>query len=181
MSAPAAVANRYAKALFDLANEKGVVEQINEELHGVQTVFHSVPAFQKVMAHPKMSTEEQQALLEKGFSECHPFVMNMLLLLADRGRINIVDSLVQTFQNLTDDVFQIARADVRAVRPLSDKEKEELARQFTKKVNNRQVVVTDRQDDDLIGGLIVRVGDTVYDGSVQGMLRRMERKIVSNR
>ncbi|QQK77983.1 F0F1 ATP synthase subunit delta [Salicibibacter cibarius] len=178
MSTPA-VANRYAKALFELANEKGAVEQINEELHRVQTVFHSVPALYKVMAHPKMSKKDQQALLEKGFSDSHPFIMNMLFVLVDRGRIHIIDSLVDAFQNLTDDAFQISRADVRAVRPLSDKEKEAIAHQFAKKVNNRQVVVTEHQDEELIGGLIVRIGDTVYDGSVQGMLRRMERKIVS--
>ncbi|QDI91765.1 F0F1 ATP synthase subunit delta [Salicibibacter halophilus] len=181
MSAPAAVANRYAKALFELANEKGVIEQVNEELHGVQTVFHSVPDLQQVMAHPKMSAGDQKALLEKGFSDSHPLVMNMLLVLVDRGRIHILDSLVHAFQNLSDDAFQIARADVRAIRPLSDQEKEEVARQFAKKVNNRQVVVTDKQDKDLIGGLVVQIGDTVYDGSVRGMLRRMERKIVSNR
>ncbi|MBB6450461.1 F-type H+-transporting ATPase subunit delta [Geomicrobium halophilum] len=173
------VANRYAKALFELAQEKGVIEQVNDELLGVQTIFESVPELQDIMAHPRMSLEKQHELLKNAFSSCHEMVMNTLLVLADRGRINIIFPLVQAFQKLSDEAFNIARAEVRAVRPLSDQEQEQIAQQFTTKVNNRRVVVTSKQDEDLIGGLVVRIGDRVYDGSVRGQLQRIERQIVS--
>ncbi|SDI46951.1 F0F1 ATP synthase subunit delta [Natribacillus halophilus] len=178
MSAPA-VANRYAKALFELAKEKGIVEQINDEIQGVQAVFESVPQLQEVMAHPRMSVKDQRTLLQTGFSDCHAIILNTLYVMVDRGRIDIIAPVAHAFQSFADEEFQIARANVRAVRPLSDREKEEVARQFAKKVNNRQVVVTSEEDDDLIGGLIVQIGDSVYDGSVRGMLRRMERKLVT--
>ncbi|MFP7286967.1 F0F1 ATP synthase subunit delta [Shouchella clausii] len=175
-----AVANRYAVALFELAEEKGQTDVFERELELVKEVFETTPQLETVLAQPGLAADKKQALLRDAFqAHLSPAVMNTINLLMERGRYSEIVGLAGEYKQLNDDKLGIAEATVFSVKALSDGEKNQIAAVFAPKAGKRELRIVNVVDSALIGGLKVRVGDRVFDGSIQGQLKRLEKQLVA--
>ncbi|GAK05693.1 ATP synthase delta chain [Geomicrobium sp. JCM 19037] len=174
-----AVAGRYGSALFQLAKEKDVLKRVSEELNVVSSVFESLPELQSILAHPRITKSEKRALLQDGFSDAHDFVKNTLLVLVDRDRISALSEVISAYHALANEAMGVEKATIYSVQPLSEAEQKAVTDRFQQKIGDRTLDAVNKTDKDMLGGLIVRIGDTVYDGSVRNQLQKLERKIVS--
>ncbi|TLS35835.1 F0F1 ATP synthase subunit delta [Pseudalkalibacillus caeni] len=173
------VAKRYAEALFDLANENQIVSQIEDELAVVKEVFNKNPQLMEFFRHPKVTTDEKKKVIFTSFGELSDTVRNTMLLLADRNRIEITPELIDQYTKLANDQQGVAAAKVYSVNPLSDEEQARISDVFAKRVGKEKLSIENVVDPDLIGGIKVRIGNRIFDGSVSGKLERMKRQLVS--
>src|SRR5690625_4224473 len=175
----AIVARRYAEALFQLGTEKDTIGQLLEELRVIREVFKSSEQLHTFLKHPRVNSAKKKQLLDEMFQNMHRDIVNTLKLLVERERTEITPSIVDHFVQMVNDAKGIAEAKVFSVRELSDNEKKALSESFAKQFKVQNFVINNIIDSSLIGGLKVQVANTLFDGSVSGKLRRIERDIVA--
>jgi F-type H+-transporting ATPase subunit delta len=166
------VSKRYAKALFSLAREDGKVPEYGEDLKGFVKIFHDHPEFAHVVASRVFTLEDRKRILGKVL-EGTPFsslVKNFLHLLLDKGRIGAVGSVQEHYEKLTDEISNLARAEVTVARPLKEDARARLEKALGA-LTSKTVKMEVREDRGLIGGIVVRIGDLVLDGSIKAHLR----------
>lgn len=175
-----AVASRYALALFQIAKETGSLTQIVNELQIVEDVYEKTPELNDVLLHPKVPVEKKVELIKNSFaSYISNTVINTLLLMVERGRGENIIAMIDQFKKLAYEEQGMAVAYVYSVKPLSDEYKEVISKEFAKKVGKNTLLIENIIDEDLIGGLKIRIGDRIYDGSIKGQLDRLQRQITA--
>ncbi|MBM4761532.1 F0F1 ATP synthase subunit delta [Bacillus sp. B15-48] len=173
------VAKRYATALFQVASEQSLLNTVEEELRVVKEVFNTNPGLIKTLKAPKLSKEKKRELLQTAFASASVYVKNLLFLLADRHREEIIPQVADYFIELANAEKGIADAKVYSVQPLTDGQKEALSLAFAPKVGKKALQVENITDSNLLGGVKLRIGNRIYDGSLRGKLDRLERKLLS--
>lgn len=177
MSNPA-IANRYAFALFQVAKEHQLLDQLETELRVVREVFNQNRDFNTVLVSPKLSKDKKKQLLSVVFSSVNSFLQNTLKLLVDRGREGLIVQLADSFIELANTEKGVAEATVTSVRPLTEEEVKALSQAFAKKLGKKDLHIENKVDSNLLGGIKLRVGNRIYDGSLQGKLERLERQLL---
>ncbi|WP_163969505.1 F0F1 ATP synthase subunit delta [Oceanobacillus halotolerans] len=174
------VAKRYADALFQLGNEKSNLDQLVEEFRVVRDIFQSNQELVPFLKHPRIAVATKKAFLEEAlFEQISVDVIRTLKLLVDRHRIEHVPAIVDHFIDRVNEAKGIAEVTVYSVRELTDEHKQELESTFAKRFNKETIQLENVVDPSLIGGLKIRMGNTILDGSISGKLRRIERNIVT--
>ncbi|MEJ8778364.1 F0F1 ATP synthase subunit delta [Pseudogracilibacillus sp. ICA-222130] len=175
----AVVAKRYADALFQLASEKNNVENIQNALSTVKDVIQNNKEVVDFLNHPRIKQADKMKIIEEAFGKFDKDVVNLIKLLVERHRISLVPAVIDHFAHFYNEENGIAAATVYSVRALTDAEKEQLESSFTTKLNKKSVSINNVVDPSLIGGMKIRVGNTIYDGSISNKLNRLKQNIVS--
>ncbi|MGD6966576.1 F0F1 ATP synthase subunit delta [Rossellomorea vietnamensis] len=175
-----AVAKRYAIALFKIAKEHNQLESVEVELRIVKTVFEENKELGILLQSPRISVEKKKDIVKEAFSSASLYVMNTLMLLLDRHRASEVTALVDAYIELANDERGIAEAKVYSVRPLDEAEKAALSASFAKKVGKSSLRIENITDPSILGGLKLRIGNRIFDGSLKGKLERLERELIRN-
>jgi len=172
------LARRYARALFSLGKELGELDAIREKVVALDAFFRENPEIEQALSNPIYPSDVKKTVTEeivKAFKMSGP-LETFLGLLVERRRVHYFHQIIDVFQELVDEDKGVVKAIVRTAVPLtvdlSEKVKELLA-----KVAGRQVVVQVKEDPEIIGGIIVRIGDTVWDGSIRSQLQALKQSI----
>lgn len=175
----AVVAKRYADALFQIGQEKNMIDQLENELKIVKDVFKNNDQLITFLNHPRVKHEKKIELLEEAFKGLQDVVVNTLKLLVDRHRVTITPSIIDHFIDKVNDAKGIAEATVYSVRELTDQELGQLKESLAKRFQKNEFKLTNIVDPSILGGLKIRLGNTIYDGTISGKLSRIERNIVT--
>jgi F-type H+-transporting ATPase subunit delta len=173
------VARRYARALFELGVEKDDLENLGEALAGANSLFAASEDLRIVLANPAVRQHERraivQAIAEK--AEWPRLFQNFVLLLLDKDRLQHIKAIDEAFRRLQDDHEGRARGSVTSAVPLSDDQLSQIREQLAE-LTGKTVLLTTAVDEDLIGGVVARVGSTIYDGSISTHLQRLREAIL---
>jgi F-type H+-transporting ATPase subunit delta len=173
------VARSYASALFDLAESKGSAEAYGEALDAVGTLLDQEPAFGQFLETPRIDAREKKRLLRETFGGRIPdHVLNFLLLVVDKRRQKLLRLMAREYRDLVDKKMDRAHVDVTVARPVDGAGVSELQGRLSKALG-KDVVPHVRVDPSLVGGIVVRSGDVVYDGSVRRRLQGLRRRLLS--
>ncbi|MDQ0257196.1 F-type H+-transporting ATPase subunit delta [Evansella vedderi] len=173
------VGYRYASALFEYAQENNVLDQLSQELEVVSQVLQDTNLLDEVFIHPKITSDEKKRIVTNSFKgKVSEAVLNLLYILIDKKREEVLPSIVRDFKNLSNEAKGIAEATVYSAKKLSDDEKQAIAQVFAAKAGKQQLLIENVVDKDIIGGLKVRIGDRVYDGSVAQKLERLQQRMM---
>jgi|SRR5690625_54481 len=175
----AIAARRYAGALFQIGTEKDTVAELEKELRIVREVFQGNEQLYTFLKHPRINNAKKQQFINEVFQGLQSNVVHTIALLVERGRIEMTPSIIDHFIQMVNDAKGNAEVTVYSVRALSSAEKAELETNFAKRFNKQSIELQNEIDSTLLGGLKIRVGNTIYDGSVQGKLQRIERDIAT--
>lgn len=173
------VAKRYASALFQIAKEQQILSQVEEELRVVREVLQYNTDLKAVLKSSKLTNAQKKAVLKEAFASGSVYVLNTLLILIDRHREDEIINVANEFFELANNEMGVAEADVFSIRPLSDDEREAISATFAAKVGKKSLRIENFVDSDLLGGIRLRIGNRIYDGSLRGKLNRLERKLLS--
>jgi F-type H+-transporting ATPase subunit delta len=168
-------ARRYAEAAFEIAREAGTEQRWAEGLSLVAAVF-SYPEMAAVMQEARIPTANKVAAAEKTLAGVDPLVLNLARLLVDRGRTALAAQIAEAFQELADAQRGIAHAQVTTAVPLSEGEAKAVAEKLGE-ITGKEVVVEMRVDEEVIGGLVARIGDKLIDGSTRSRLAALKRRL----
>lgn len=175
MSREAVVAGRYAKALYEIAAQEGRTLEVEQEIRALVDAFTNDNEIQKFIATPNISQAAKWQTLENALEgKVSTPVVSLVKLLVERRRIDILPELLNCYIKIAGEALGIANAVVYSTYPLSDEEKANIASEFGAVVN-KKIRVLNEMDKDLLGGIKVRIGDTLYDGSLAGKLKRLEK------
>jgi F-type H+-transporting ATPase subunit delta len=175
----AAVLARYARAFADVVVEQKLnPDKTTEELSQFAELIQTSHELRNVLQNPSVAREQKLALLDAIVKRIGSAKMlrNFLAVLIDHRRIGSADEIVKQFKEEMDRRMGIAEARVSSARELTAAEKKSLERQLAE-ITGKMVRATYTEDAALLGGVTVRVGSTIYDGSVQGRLERMRQEI----
>ncbi|MEO3947217.1 F0F1 ATP synthase subunit delta [Gorillibacterium sp. CAU 1737] len=181
MSRDTAASKRYAKALYELASERGRAVQVEEDLKLVASAYETSQELRTLLGHPGLQPEVKKGVLSSLFAgKVAEEVENLLKLLVDRRREALLPSLIEDYRKLAGAALGQAEAVVTTPFPLTEEEAAEIAAQFSKKTG-KTIRVVNVIDSDLLGGLTVRIGDMLYDGSLSGKLARLRKTLVTSK
>ncbi len=168
------IAKRYARAFFAIAAEEKLYEEFSQELSRFSTILKENRNLSEFLANPVFDRPDKKAVLESVLRRIavSPLTANFLKLLVDKRRIGILSDIEGSYRELMDNALNRARVSVTTAFPLTD---ELSARLQTKleELTGREVELNVIEDPSLLGGIVVRVGDTLYDGSIKTQLNNM--------
>ncbi|MDA8337502.1 MAG: ATP synthase F1 subunit delta [Peptococcaceae bacterium] len=168
-----AVGSRYAQALFDIASGQDKVDQWQAELEGVVQTLETVRELSRALYHPRVTTAEKRDLLKGVFaSALSGTTLNFICLLVDRHRELFLPDIVATYVALADSRRGLVEANVDSALELTAAEKDRL-NTIMEKITCRKVRARYRVEPSLVGGVVVRMGDRVLDGSLRTRLARL--------
>jgi len=171
------LAHRYARALFLAATAARETDRAGEQLQYVLEVLEQVPQLREILGGIIVPRSRQKELLKKLFGDkLLAHVLNLLYLLLDERRMGLLREIARQYDIMADEARGIVRVEVVAARPLSAEAREMLQQGLERKLN-RRVKLEETVEPALIGGVQVKVGDTLYDGSVRGQLERMRQRM----
>lgn len=173
------VASVYAKALIDAMEKKGATEQVVAELSSLVTdVLARFPQFQSVVDSPRLSPTEKDQLIERVFGSLASDDLKIFLkVLSDRGRLDCLREVSIEARRLLNELRNRTAVEVTTAKPLTDDERNSLVHELQLKLSC-EIDLQQKVDEDILGGIVVRVGDKVIDGSVRNRLREMRSQAV---
>ena len=169
------VSKRYAKALFSLGQEDGNFGEYGQNLFEFVKFFQDNEDFRKVVSNPIFALEDRRKILEVVLerSDFSGLMKNFLNLLLDKNRIEAIEAIADTYSTLTDEVSGVAKAEILTAMPLKDEVLERIKKSL-EGLTAKKIKSEVREDKDLIGGIVVRIGDLVLDGSVRAQLEGLK-------
>jgi len=169
------IARRYAKALMNIGQEDGKYDRYCEELDAFTAIFQQEKHLREVLRNPTFNIPRRQAIVEEIGKRLSlsPVTINFLRLLVDKDRMMYLPDITALYRELVDEAAGRARVKLLTAHDLSKKKIEELT-QGLQALVGKQVIMEVAIDASLIGGVVARIGDTVYDGSVKTQLEHLK-------
>lgn len=168
----------YAKALLGAAG--GKTDEIVSQLEAVvKECLDRYPALEQALGSPNIVQEEKEAMLDRIFGgKVDTMLLNFIKVLCRRGRAGSLRSVQITASTLRDEELGRLHVRVTSAMPLSDDQRNSIKAQI-KSAFGKDAVLQELTDASLLGGVILRIGDKVYDGSVLGKLQQMRQTVLS--
>lgn len=175
------VATRYVKALLSVAAESGTAEGLAAPLRTLQALFLGHEELRAVLSNPRLPDERKRAVLLRVLGEDVPALLERFLdLLLRKRRLDVLAHAGSLYRELLDEAAGLQHAEVVTAFPLAPEDQERLAAALSARLQ-AQVLVEARVDPELIGGLAVKVGDVLVDGTISRRLREMRRRLSGQR
>ena len=173
------IARRYAEALFEAAGDAGLTKEIGEQLEQLLRVLKTDRELDLAFRSPALTAHRRHQLLEECFQgELHPYVLNLCGLLWTKGRESSLPVVIAAYRELLRKQEGLLTAELISAVNLTEEQlaplKQALERRF-----GQPVVIESKVDPSLLGGVWVRVGNTVLDGSVRGHLNALREKMLA--
>jgi F-type H+-transporting ATPase subunit delta len=174
------IARRYAQAAAELAEADGILEAVGRELDRFAALLTADDgALGDALSSPVFTSEERKGVLDAllprmGLSQ---LTVNLLHVVNDKRRFALVPAIALAFRGLADTRANRARITVQTATPL-DAALERDIREMLGRVTGKQVILTSEVRPELIGGVVARVGDTVYDSSIRTRLEELKRALL---
>jgi F-type H+-transporting ATPase subunit delta len=176
----AAVKSRYARALADVVFEKKMIPgRVREQLQSVVTTLDSSVELRHVWENPSVPAEQKLKLLDAIGTRLaiDPIVRNFIAILVQHHRIGMLGQVVDQFETEVNTRLGIAEAEITSARALGPEERQSMESQIAR-MTGKQVRAKYATDGALIGGAVVRIGSTVYDGSVRGQFNKLKEVLI---
>lgn len=168
------IGNRYAKALIALANEQGQLEEVYKDMKFFETVCSENDEFRKIMANPIVRHEKKFGILKKIFeNRVTNVTFSIFNVLTRKNREQLLYPIAQEFHKLYDEQKGIQKVQISTPTALTDAQKAQFS-QIVSESMNKTVELTEKIDESLIGGYVLKVGDTQIDTSVKHKLNELK-------
>lgn len=173
-----AVLVRYARSLAEVAFEQNLEQAVTEDLETYREVFKAVPDLMEAFDSPSIPREAKEKLLES-LIEVHSvnsITHNFLKVLLQHNRIRNFQQIYESYLDSVNEHKGIVSATVSTAMPLDSTDLEGLGKRLSS-VTGKQVNMEPQSNADLLGGIVVQIGDTIFDGSIRTKLAEMRRKL----
>jgi F-type H+-transporting ATPase subunit delta len=173
-----ALASRYAAALADVAFEQKSGDRVKKDLAAFVETFFGSADLRNFIESPSVGPEMKHAVIEEVSAKMDlaPAVRNFAYVIVNHRRTEMLREIQQAFETELNARLGIAEAEVTSARELSASEKERMTKALERRTG-KKIEARFRQDESLVGGAVVRVGSTVYDGSVREQLTRLREQL----
>ena len=171
---------RYARALLDVALAEADPVMVEQQLTGAAELFKGHAALWKVMTNPAVPAPKKRAMVDAILPQLGvaPVVAKTLQMLASRDRIGLLPEIVEAYSGKLMDHQKVVRATVTSAVPLPADRAKKLEQELAG-ITGRRVVMSAAVDPSIVGGVVARIGSTVWDGSVKRQLEKIRERLVA--
>lgn len=175
MSLHVHIARRYAKALVEIGSETGTLDALVGELESAAAAYAASVELRAAMQNPLIPIASKKAIVAEVCDKLgvSATTKHTILILVDRRRMQILPGIAQVLKEMNDLKKGVLRAEVISAAPLSDAYYQRLHAQL-EKMTGKKIALDKRTDASLLAGVVTRIGDTIYDGSLLSRLREMK-------
>lgn len=174
------VASRYAKSLIELAAEKGVLEQVHEDMKLFASVVSQNRAFQMLLHNPIVKSDKKLAIINSVFQgKVNEMTLAFYSIVARKSRESILEFVASEFEKQYNIMKGIQRARVTSAAPLSSELRQQLGEKLANETG-KTIQLEEKIDTSLIGGFVLQVGDKQIDSSVKYSLRKIKNNFQDN-
>lgn len=173
------IARRYAGALLNLAAREDAIAPVGEGLNALAETCNDAPALLHFMADPNVPGSSKRAALDEVLQglEAPALVVNYARYVLAKRRIALIDEMRVAYHMLADERLGRAAAEVTTIREMDEPLQQRLREQL-EKLSGKQVSLTVRVDESILGGVVARIGSTVWDGSLRSQLHQIRQQII---
>ncbi|MBM2832311.1 MAG: atpH [Dehalococcoidia bacterium] len=172
-------AKRYARAVLELARESGELDKWRQELEKLSVLLQE-PGLPALLRSPKLPFGHKKKVLDERLKGLSPLTLNLAGLLVLRGRLGLLNSLVKEYGRLVDAHYGIEHIEVTTAVPLGQSDLQQVSGRLAAALG-KKVILESRVEPALLGGLVVRVGDHLIDGSVRKRLELLGKGLAGAR
>ncbi|MBN2358354.1 MAG: ATP synthase F1 subunit delta [Deltaproteobacteria bacterium] len=175
------VAHRYARALLACAEEQAALKPVGEDLRQLAAWFAQVADLRRAVENPRVTSAEKRVVLARLAERmsCQPLTRTFVDLLVDKGRLGYLPAIAATYRDLADQRLGQLRLELRSSSALEPTAIEQIRAALARRTG-KFVVIDSGIEPELLGGVVARVGDTVYDSSLRSHLRRLGRSALTH-
>lgn len=172
------VARNYAETLFELAGRNDALEAYGEAIETVARLLEENPQVRNFLETPRIDDEQKKEVVRRALGDALPkHVVNFVLVTIDKRRQRLLRSIAQQYHALLDAHMGREHVQVTLARPVDDATRDSIAAKLSA-VLGKEAIPHVRVQPEIVGGVIVRTGDTIYDGSVRRRLETMRRRLL---
>jgi F-type H+-transporting ATPase subunit delta len=171
---------QYATALADIALEQGSADPVKKQLEDFGAAYAESAELRNVLANPAVERAAKHGVIEKLVARlgASRIVRNFLFVVADNQRTHLLPEILQTFETVIRQRQGVAEAEVTSAAELTAPQKTQL-QQTLERLTGRKIQAKYSLDPALLGGAVVRIGDTIYDGSARNRLNQMRAQLAA--
>lgn len=172
------LARRYARALLAIGEEDRTVRRILSEVERFVALTAEAPLLREMLEAAHINRGDKHAALEAAVAtqDVLPATKNFLLLLVDKGRMDVLPRIVEELRRLIEQLEGIERVEVVVPMPLSGTQKD-LLKVVIERQTGKKAELEEKVDPAVLGGMVVKIGDTVYDGSVRTQINTIRENL----
>jgi len=177
----AEIVEPYAEALMSVAESGDLVDRITEDVNFLLGLLRESEELRQFLANPITKAETKKGVLQQLAQEqVHAYTLNFLMLLVDRRRIFLLEDICKQYQAMVRKRNNAVLAEVTSTVELSDEQRQTVVEKVKAMTGAQQVDLETSIDQDLIGGVVIKVGSQVLDASIRGQLRRLTNALNSS-
>lgn len=174
------LAVKYAQAIYELAAEKDMLDVVEQELRLVESTIASYDDLSTLVYHPQVLAQAKKETIHKIFGQdITDIVLKFLLLLMDKRRESLLPGIIYEYVKMANQARNIVEAEVTTALPLVESQQTALVNKLSL-VTGKKVVLKTQIDQGIIGGIIVKIGDKLIDGSVVRQLATLKKALLNN-
>ena len=175
------VGRRYARALLDLAREQGTTPAVMRDVGALSDAWKASTQLRELIKNPVVPRPAVRAAMGGIMDKLNTsqLVRNTVNLMADRGRLAYLEDVLDAFDEFAEAETGRVRAEVTSAKPLPDAYYTRL-QQHLQRATGQEIVLVKKQDPSLIGGVVTRIGDRVFDGSIRNRLSELKETLLAN-
>jgi F-type H+-transporting ATPase subunit delta len=170
------IAHVYSRSLFEVASEQGKLDLIQQQLGQFADALDGNRELQVFFFSPYFSTEEKKDGLDRAVTEADPILLNFLELLVEKHRMPVIFRLRRQFDELWEREHQVLRVDVTSAVALDERVLEQISARVGEQTH-RRVQLASHVDPDILGGIVLRVGNSILDTSIRNRLDNLRRQV----
>ena len=171
------IAKKYSQALFSLAKEEGNLIGVRDDINEVWEIIEKTEDLKEALFHPRIMPEDKKNILKRIFEEeVTENVFNFLNLLVDKRRFLYIKSIVKEFNQLVNNEENILQIEVTSAVEMDQNLKDSLKKKLEQQLEH-EIILQHKVDPEIIGGLVLQIGDKVIDGSIQNELHSLRENL----
>ncbi len=172
-------ARRHAQAAFQIALEQDRLDKWLEDLDEMASAFGD-PDMARVLESPKVRPDQKQELAAQRLAGLDPLARNLASLLVSKGRVSLAGGIAEEYGALLDDYRGVGTAEVTTAVALDDRAEKRIADQMSEATGKR-IMLTSQVDPEIVGGIVIKIGDRLIDGSARTKLSAMRSALAERR
>ncbi|KAJ48772.1 F-type H+-transporting ATPase subunit delta [Clostridium tetanomorphum] len=166
---------RYAMALYEVAEKKNKIEEYRKSFQEIIDLVYSNPELIQLIKHPQISTDKKKKVFIKIFKgKIDEELLSFLLILIEKGRILYLKEKQKELEKIYFEKHNMLLAHIKTVIPLEEQDRINLKEKLKNKYK-KEIILREEIDKSIIGGVYVRVGEDVIDGTIKGRLHEMKK------
>ena len=170
------IAEVYARALFEVASDQDVLDDMRDQLGQFTDALEENRGLMQFFFSPYFSSQEKKSALDKAVEGAHPAFMNFLQALIERHRMPVIFRIRERFDHLWEEERKLLPVEVTSAISLDDKIVQQIGDQVGEQTG-RKVELSSRVDPEILGGIVLRVGNVILDASILNRLEQLRKQV----